>query len=463
MKINNANAPQQLRNNLPASVLSLTLFILLLLVSSLLGRVQASPLIGTWQGELVVTPQTKVVVQFIFAKDDAGNVTGVLNAPDESNLRNIPASSLSFADNALTLEVDEVGGVFVGNLLEGKLTGKWTQQFTDFPLVLEPFVKKPLSEEALALITGTWTGTLNIPRTARKLDVVFHIEANAEKHLMASLDSPDQSLSGISFDEVSFRGNNLRMKVLDPEMSYHGVVKGTGIVGEWTQGGSAPLNMSKGEYQAKGLDIDEAVRARLRGQWFGQLGSAITVVFRFQDNANGEFGAYLDSPDQGRNNVPVSAITLEGEKLLINIDGFDSVFSGTLIDGVIKGDMKQGDQINVVTMKRGVYVAPKIELPNAIAEQLMGNWEGIAGNTKLVFRFMRKANNELQAVLDIPSERLYNLPLSDFKTDGNKLQFIVKGIGGEFDGEIKPSTSEVTGQWNMPGFQFPLQLKPTAQ
>ena len=430
----------------------------LLLIGSMLSYANAS-IVGTWQGELVVTPDSHVVVQFILNAKEDNHYSAFLNVPNESSLRNIAANQVTLHNDVLTLVIDEVGGKFVGKLEQGALVGEWTQQGTSFPLNLKPYVKQPLSSKQVDDLTGEWHGTLNIPRTARKLDLVFHINVNDEQELVASMDSPDQSLSDITFDEVSFDDDFITLKVLNPEMSYHGILGPQGFVGEWTQGGSAPLNMVKGKYTGRGLDINEELREKLRGQWYGQVGSAITLVFRFEDLQNGTFGAYLDSPDQGRFNVPMSSIEFKDGKLQIKIDGYDSVFNGTVSESDINGDLVQGAQINRLSMQRGLYIPPSIDLPQDVQRHLLGKWKGKAGNTELLFNFLRDEQGDFRAYLDIPAQHLKHLPLGGVSLDdsADKLSFVVKGIGAQFEG--KAGSDEITGLWTMPGFQFPLELE----
>lgn len=434
----------------------------LLLLGSMLAHANLD-VNGTWQGELAVTPDSHVIVQFKVNPNADDGYHAVLNVPNESSLRNIPATIVNLEGDTLTLVIDEVGGKYVGKISSDSITGVWTQQGSTFPLDLKPYIKQPLSRQVIDKVAGEWHGILNIPRTARQLALVFRIEADEDNMLHATLDSPDQSLSDIVFDEVTFSDEFITLKVLDPEMSYHGTLSEDGLVGEWTQGGSAPLNMVKGKYQGKGLDVDERTREKLRGQWYGQVGSAITLVFRFEDRPDESFGAYLDSPDQGRKDVPMSAIKLKGDKLQITIDGYDSVFTGTVTQTKIVGDLAQGEQLNQLTMQRGTYEPPLINLPQQVEHQLLGKWKGIAGSTELLFSFVKDQNGEFRAYLGIPAQRLSHLPLGGFdvgETAGN-LNFVVKGIGAEFEG--KADSNLISGMWTMPGFQFPLRLERTVR
>lgn len=419
---------------------------------------------GTWEGKLQIAPDSMVTVQFIIergAEDE--KYKAFLNVPNESSLRNIPATALLIDGSKMTLTIDEVGGRFVGSISDTELDGQWMQQGASFPLKLSPYVEVQLSEAQQRQLLGQWHGTLNIPRTSRKLAMVFNITLDDKQKLMASLDSPDQALQNITFDEVHFRDNAIMLKVANPDMSYHGILSDVGFTGEWTQGGSAPLNMVKGMYIGHGLDVPANVREQLTGSWYGQIGNAITIVFRFESREDGLLGAYLDSPDQGKLAVPISDVSMSGNKIKLVIDGFNSVFSGQVSAGKLSGDLVQDGNTNAVILQRGIYQLPTIQVPAIDEQNLTGLWKGIAGNTELLFRFKRDEDGEFRGYLDIPSQYLRDMPLDGVKINsgGEQFSFVVKGIGAQFDGSLIADKAD--GSWTMPGFLFPLVLEKIAK
>lgn len=92
-------------------------------------------------------------------------------------------------------------------------------------------------------VAGDWEGTIKTPTQTHK--VIFHIAYDGEK-LSATMDSPDQSATGIKVDEVSFVEGVLKMKVNIAQGVYEGTVNNHKVEGKWTQGGqSITLNLVK--------------------------------------------------------------------------------------------------------------------------------------------------------------------------------------------------------------------------
>lgn len=94
---------------------------------------------------------------------------------------------------------------------------------------------------------GTWQGTLQVPGGG-ELRVVFHIAAEAEGGLTATLDSPDQGATGIPVSQVKTSGDTLRLQVASIGGAYEGVLAASGdtVSGVWSQGGvSLDLDLGK--------------------------------------------------------------------------------------------------------------------------------------------------------------------------------------------------------------------------
>ncbi len=120
--------------------------------------VSAQELAGVWQGKLQVDPKTALTIQFTFAKKPDGSYSAVLNSPDNSALKDVPADSVSWKGGALSLKVAALSGAFDGTMQGGTLAGQWQQPGGKLPLVLSPYQKPVLSKAAVDTLTGTWSG-----------------------------------------------------------------------------------------------------------------------------------------------------------------------------------------------------------------------------------------------------------------------------------------------------------------
>ena len=95
-------------------------------------------------------------------------------------------------------------------------------------------------------IEGIWQGKLKVPGT--ELSIVFKISQNPEGTLTATLDSPDQGVTGIPVEEVIFKDNTLHLEVKSVGGVYEGKVSEDFLVieGEWKQsGGTFPLTLKR--------------------------------------------------------------------------------------------------------------------------------------------------------------------------------------------------------------------------
>jgi len=95
-------------------------------------------------------------------------------------------------------------------------------------------------------IDGIWEGKLKVPGT--ELRIVFKISKNPEGTLTATLDSPDQGVTGIPVEEVIFENNTLRLEVKSAGAVFEGKVSEDFLVieGEWKQsGGTFPLTVNR--------------------------------------------------------------------------------------------------------------------------------------------------------------------------------------------------------------------------
>lgn len=101
-------------------------------------------------------------------------------------------------------------------------------------------------------ITGTWSGILNV-QNIQKLTLVFHIKDSAGT-FMATMDSPDQHVSGIPVSSLTFENAELHLEVGNGTIVYNGVLNKDSIKGTFQQSGlSLPLVLHKGTVHKKAL------------------------------------------------------------------------------------------------------------------------------------------------------------------------------------------------------------------
>lgn len=92
-------------------------------------------------------------------------------------------------------------------------------------------------------IEGSWYGLLKVQET--ELRVVFNI-VRQDTTYIATMDSPDQGVKGISVDIVSFVNSVLKIEIKSAMIEYSGIYLGDKILGTFKQHGqSFPMNLSR--------------------------------------------------------------------------------------------------------------------------------------------------------------------------------------------------------------------------
>ncbi len=430
--------------------------ILLGITMLLSATVQAQlDLSGTWEGKLVVAPGQEIDVRFTFNQGQDGAYSGVLNAPDQPSLTDVPLDAISLQADALSVAVGTVSGNYEGRIVGDAIEGTWSQQGSDFVLNLTPYEEPVLTAEAFARIEGSWIGTLNpIPGGSLEFSIVIRL-VEEEGEFNGYLSVPEQGANNLSIDSIALEGDELVLAINQIRSEIVGSLTGEGFVGKWNQAGqSLDLALARGEYEQTGLNLSALNYARLRGPWHGKIGP-LTVVLRVEE-VDGKYLAFLDSPDQGSSDIPVPTLNLDGDEFDLAIDAMNAAFSATIDGEEIAGEWTQAGQRMPLTLVRGPYV-PSVDLPVAAQQRLAGRWHGSVNDTELVFRFESGADGAFAAYLDLPSLGMSDLPLTGLSLDGDELSFVVGGIAAQFSGAL--ADEELRGTWARNGAENDLLLQ----
>lgn len=94
-------------------------------------------------------------------------------------------------------------------------------------------------------LTGHWNGALNVQGT--QLRVIIHVTKSAGQY-EATLDSPDQNVSGIKVTTANLSYPNVKFEISNMNVIYEGIMSDKGITGKWSQSGTGLfLFLSKAE------------------------------------------------------------------------------------------------------------------------------------------------------------------------------------------------------------------------
>ncbi|MGD0213947.1 MAG: alpha/beta fold hydrolase [Terriglobales bacterium] len=204
-------------------------------------------------------------------------------------------------------------------------------------------------------VAGDWQGTLKAG--GAELRLVLHVAKNADGSLKATLDSVNQGANGIPVTSISLKDSKLNFTVDAVHGSYEGKVTSDAneISGTWTQGQALPLIFKRtaapvktAHKAAKPSDID--------GAWLGSLDAGamkLRILFHITNTEDG-LAATLDSPDQGKNGIPVTSVTRNGTSLKLEVKSIAGSFEGKISPDLsaVEGTWTQMGNSLPLTLKR---------------------------------------------------------------------------------------------------------------
>jgi uncharacterized protein len=214
---------------------------------------------------------------------------------------------------------------------------------------------RPIKPATVQGIGGDWEGTLKL---TPQIDVwiMLKVAEAGGGTLSGTWTSFDEGLEALPLASIAFKDGELTLT------TKHGATfkgkrnaDGTEIVGEWTKRGRTlrGLEVIMGGEEAvvgestrqgrtlpltlKRSDPSKVVAAppipgELEGFWQGnwRIGLMdLRLVLRVEKAEDGRLKAMLASPDQGTNNIPISAIELKGDRLTVESKLIGAKYSGT--------------------------------------------------------------------------------------------------------------------------------------
>jgi len=308
-------------------------------------------------------------------------------------------------------------------------------------------------------LTGIWEGMLEIA-PGQGIEMHFNFVRDADGQLTATVSSPEQpALQNLPVEDVSFEGGGLSLGVAALSGSFAGRLTDGVVTGSWTQPGSTvPLTLRP--YVEPVLTA--ADMERILGSWVGTLRPnpdddlQVTVVFRFERDAQGEFAAFMDSPDEGTMGIPVDSVGMINDELTLSVNRARMEFIGTLDGDALNGDWVQASRSLELNLTRGEYEAAGLPLSEEQFARLEGPWHGQIGPLNLVFRFERTASGRFAAFFDSQDQGASNIPITQIQLDGDQLTLSAAVIGGSLTGTL--AQDSIDAQWQQAGQQSPIAL-----
>ncbi len=302
---------------------------------------------GDWRGKLAIDGNTSLPVQFLFTKKADGSYSAVLNSLENQFIKNVAASSVSWKDGALKVEVPELRGSYSGTLQQDHFEGQWSQTGNQvIPLALSRAPKA--SKADVETLVGSWRGTQ--PGPARHT-LILEFKQDANGGLAGSLTVPQQAAFDIALANLEVGAGMIAFKIPSLGAEYRGTFSGTTMNGSLKQGVPStglPLTLTKGDFAiSRRLRLGEEAWKQLAGNWHGKV-AEVDVVLRFTTDGN-EQVAFLDVPQQRAMNIPVTSATVTEKRVVFGVAAVAGEFSGDLGAGSLTGEWTQGGKSTPVT------------------------------------------------------------------------------------------------------------------
>lgn len=227
----------------------MTVRICTLLLAAAAANWAAEPIVGDWAGTL--KPGNAELRLVLHVKSADGKLSATMDSLDQG-VKGIPVDTITFADQTLTFDMNQISGHYEGKLDAGKkkISGTWAQAGQSFPLDLEPYVEKPKPVHTgppakPSDIDGSWQGKVDV--NGQPLRVVFNIKTDEDGQLTATTDSPDQNAYGFPVTSVKRDGNKLILEIKALGAVYTGTINDAKdkIEGTLSQNQDFPLTLER--------------------------------------------------------------------------------------------------------------------------------------------------------------------------------------------------------------------------
>lgn len=207
------------------------------------------------------------------------------------------------------------------------------------------------------------------------------------------------------------------------------------------------------------------------GHWEGAISTPTAELRILVDLARDDKQAWkgtISVPAQNVKAFPLGNITVDGTKVhftMPRVPG-DPFFEGTLsADGKkLSGQWNQGGGAVPASLTRSGEA--KFEPParsTAIGPEFAGTWEGAIeanGTTlRLIVKLANQSGGTAGGTITSVDQGGVEIPIETIAQKGTNLVLELPSIGGNYNGDINPARSEITGKWTQGGGEMPLTLK----
>jgi pimeloyl-ACP methyl ester carboxylesterase len=206
---------------------------------------------GTYSGTLQAG-EAQLHLLLHLSKGANGSLRATLDSLEQGVFA-IEASSVSFANFNLKLELTSVGARFEGKVSPDHeiIHGNWSQGNVSIPLIFQrdtgAVARKP--GDAIFPVEGLWQGA--VETHGMRLRFQLHISHDTEGSLIAALDSLDQGVTGLPANHVTLKDPVFHFEIPSVAGVYEGTLNPAknAIAGKWSQtsADNLPLDFNRSD------------------------------------------------------------------------------------------------------------------------------------------------------------------------------------------------------------------------
>ena len=211
-----------------------------------------------------------------------------------------------------------------------------------------------------ATLDGRWRGKIDIPGAPLEFMVDL---ARQEQAYRGAITIPSQGLAGFPLADVQIDDGavSFAMAGIPGTPRFSGSRTDDHIAGEFTQSGQTfsfsmtLTGIAELTTNDEAAPLDPALSKPFLGSWAGTLdvpGQPLRLVLHVRLES-GALAASLDSPDQGQTGMPVTAVTIDGNRLRAELSYANAAFEGALDEGhgALVGAWSQGGGSMPLTLR----------------------------------------------------------------------------------------------------------------
>lgn len=213
-----------------------------------------------------------------------------------------------------------------------------------------------LSEDAIAGLTGSWSGTIVVDQTISQ-DVGWLFERAASGELVGYMGPTAMGTPTIPMQNLASDGEELRFTVDSQYGEFIGRMSAGEATGMWRQGQSGPVTLTRAGVGQDDPDSNGGPYSPVVGRWEGRQGGSPDAqpmaYFRFALGDSGELIGFAgDAPEA--TTTPLQNVELTGSQLTFQAPApAPSIrrFTGDISGDAAAGTWFQGIEAQI-TMKR---------------------------------------------------------------------------------------------------------------